>query len=310
MKTSLGAVALSLLAHAVGAQMIGATVYSVRGAMTPKSTGQMQETMALRAASWTGTTVVAGGRVRTEYLRVAGDSSMLTDGYTLSDSAGSVVVDPKAKTFYVVPKLQMPNLDSAMKPAGLHFTTKLLKASLDSIGTERIGGRTTQHYRMTIVQAVSMETEAPEIDPDALAGLGNKVTMTTEFWMTDLPALPNNAMMADVTARIPKMGPAAALVQAMDSLRRKLPKGRLSVRTVSTTQAGAGDMNITFEASDDITDIKAQQVDAKTLAVPDDYTEGPPPAKRMFGEAPSAAPGAGDRWKASAWAKQLRARRP
>ncbi|HEX7937807.1 MAG TPA: hypothetical protein VF483_02380 [Gemmatimonadaceae bacterium] len=310
MKAPLGAMALAMLTHAAGAQMIGATVYSVRGSMTPRTNGQMPEAMAMKSASWTGTTVVAGGRVRTEYVRVVGDSSVLTSDYTLSDSAGSVVVDPKAKTFYVVPKLQMPDLDSVMKPAGMHFTVKLLKASLDSVGTERIAGRMTQHYRMTIVQTMSLETEAPEIDPDALAGIGNKVTMTTEFWMADLPAMPNNAMVTDVTAQIPKLGPAAALVQAMDSLRRKLPKGRLSVRTVSTTQAGAGDMSITFEASDDITDIKSQQVDAKTLAVPDDYAEGSPPDRGMRGALPSAPAGAGDRWRASAWAKQLKARRP
>jgi hypothetical protein len=194
-----------------------------------------------------------------------------------------------------------------MAQTGLKVTTKLVSAAVDSFGpVERVNGRSTKHYRTAVT--LRMEIGVPgnvPLDPQMQAMLNNTVSMTSEYWYGDKTDVPENPMTDNLLERaLPGNRLKGEMVRAIDSLQRKLPAGRLAVRTTTSVSVANLGMSLSFETRMDLIRSQNQPVDARLLAVPDDYTEvGEPDDSGML--PPRKPTGTGTYWKASAWARRF-----
>jgi hypothetical protein len=308
-RTSLALTAL-LVAQIAAAQTVSGSTYTTTLTMTPTGTAQGGNYPDMRRTYVRSTTISAAGRTRTDVDSVVGEGFGRKGEYSISDAKGSVTVQPATKTFYANTDYSDFNIDSALAGSGMKISTKVLKASVDSVGPgERIDGRPTVHYRITLTQSFGIDVSGGGMDPQLADAFKNEVTLIMDHWYADVPNIPAEFSFEDFAERLPlRRGAIGPLAKTMDSLFQKMPKGKLAVRTITTTSAGGAGVLMMMEMKTEITGLKSVPVDPARLAVPDAYKEvADPDTNPMMPGKPATNTG---RWKASAWAAQRATKKP
>jgi hypothetical protein len=291
-------------------QLTPGFTYVTRYSTVVDTSGPVGSAMANVLPNWSGTTVYAAGRGRTDVTDGQVRQMWEKGDYILFDSTDYIIVHPATKTFFGLPKdmgKALSNMMSSM--GGMTMSFSDVGVTLDTLGSgDSIEGYQTQRYRITAKATVNIDMSGLGTDAAQFAPGPMTVTSAIEMWMADNVPLPAHAVMARITS-----GPAAQagmmssfqggmgdMAAKMSAVRAAIPARYVALKTVmSQTLTGSPVLSGTPQSTMTMTGIKATDADLGMLVLPADYVESAPPAFSAFMApgASTATADAGAKWR-------------
>lgn len=243
---------------------------------TMNMTGGMGDMLAGMKPGYSGHGVQVGRRTRIDILEGSLPPMAEKGDYILFDTSGMTVVHPSKKEYVPIPKDFASKALDQMQAMGMSITVGGVSAKIDSLpGVDTIAGLPTRHYRTTIAYTMTLE------------GMGQSQQMSTnatgDYWMATIPGLAESPLQRTSalgggqggTFSSITSGPFKDIAAKMDSVTRKMSGTAVRTKTTSTSDPGAGTMNM--EVGSEMLNLKHSAIDESLFVVPSDYTKGASP---------------------------------
>jgi hypothetical protein len=255
--------------------------------------------MEAATGDWTGIAIVALNRGRIDIIEGGLPGFFSKGDYILFDGSDAIAVRPEEKSFMRLFPGDQDSISPLTNPTSVKTTVSNSKVTIDSLLLpETIEGRRTSHYRVRSTYVVTIDV-SNVAGLETIAPRSTEIEQTTDYYYADLPEFPQVALSGAPYSPPQLRAPSYVrdLTVQLSATISKLPKDKMSLRTVATTRMESGDMSSLRETTTEIIQMRSHDADTAKLLLPSDYRQVPVPGAKERAGFPGPGADAGEKWR-------------